>query len=155
MEKGKRIMMMCLMALCWLATANAQGKYPNGAWQGENEQGATIEGVIHTKKMAGRSTTFPKVVCNGEIIIYPEQGDEECYILIYTGTKQANGHVFTAQLRNGNKIVTSGQVAIRQFGDIRKEQPYITIEAITPELKTKPIHGLQLMMIPTNGIGIR
>lgn len=151
----KKCIMMCLMALCCLMTANAQGKYPNGAWQGENEQGATIEGVIHSKKMAGRSTTFPKVVCNGEIIIYPEDGDDECYTLIYDGTKQANGHVFTVQLRNDNKIVTTGKVAIRQYGDIRKEQPYITIQAITPELKSKPIHGLKLMMIPTNGIGIR
>lgn len=149
-----RMIICCLTALFSLTTANAQGVYPRGGWQSEDEEAANFcECTIYAKKRAGNSNSYHKLVCNGELTITDNEGNQQVYVLIYDGKKQANGHVFTAQQRKGKSVV-NGKIAIRQYGDERKTIPTATITAITANLKGKPIDGQKLRMLPTNGMGI-
>jgi len=148
----KKRILMSLMALFCLLTASAQGKYPNGAWQSTDKyQG---EGVIYTKKAKNRAERYPDMVCNGELTLTAENGWEEYYVLTYTGTKNANGHVFNVLLVDTDMLEIQGKVAIKQVGDESKTQPYIIIKAVSPNMKKRMANNLKLWMIPTNGAGI-
>lgn len=150
----KKRIVMSLMALFCLLTVSAQGKYPNGAWQSDPDSKYMGEGVIYSKKAKGRAERYPDMVCNGELTLTAENGWEEYYVLTYTGTKNANGHVFNVMMVDTDMIEIEGKVVIKQVGDARKEQPYIIIKAVSPNMNKRMANNQKLWMIPTNGAGI-
>ena len=149
----KRILM-SLMALFCLMTVSAQGKYPNGAWQSSPESKYMAEGVIYTKKAKGQAEQYPDNVCNGEVKMESENGWTEYYVLTYTGTKNANGHVFNVLMVDTDMIEEEGKIAVKQVGDASKTQPYILIKAVSPNMRKHMINNQKLMMVFTNGAGI-
>ena len=150
----KKRILMSLMALFCLLTVSAQGKYPNGAWQSGPDSKYTGEGVIYTKKAKGRAERYHEIACNGELTLTAENGWEEYYMLTYTGTKNANGHVFNVLMVDTDMLEIQGKVAIKQVGDESKTQPYIIIKAVSPNMKKRMVNNQKLWMIPTNGAGI-
>ena len=145
----KKTILMCLMALGCLMTAQAQGKYPTGVWQAVNEaKGITAEATIYSKKAKGRAAQYPDTPCNGELSIERSTGYTEYYVLTYTGTKNANGHVFNVTLVDSDMIEVEGKVAIKMVGDPAKVQPYILIKAVSPNMKKRLSNNMKMMMTP-------
>ena len=83
-----------------------------------------------------------------------ENGWSEYYVLTYTGTKNANGHVFNVMMTDTDMIEEEGKIVIKQVGDASKTQPYILIKAVSPNMKKRMINNQKLMMVFTNGAGI-
>ena len=135
----KKMIMMCLMAMVCLMTANAQnpkcpisGDYNNLQLGGEWGESSLF---ISADKKMGITSSMPKRMSNGNIYmadVYFEK--EKNYNLVYNKTTSDNTYEFTVEYFVGKQLRT-GKLQIKKSGD------GLILTGLDPATKKQPFHG--------------